>query len=67
MNTRTEKIYAALDQLCDALDLGRSESSTERLFLILASRTSCGARASARHWPRTAPRITPNTIFAQRC
>jgi hypothetical protein len=33
MNTRTEKIYAALDQLCDALDLGRSESST-RLGLI---------------------------------
>jgi len=36
MNNRTEKIYAALDQLCDALDLGRSETSTERLFLVLA-------------------------------
>jgi hypothetical protein len=37
MNTRTEKIYAALDQLCDALDLGRSESSTELLFFVLAA------------------------------
>jgi transcriptional regulator of acetoin/glycerol metabolism len=36
MNNRTEKIYGALDSLCDALDLGRSESSTERLFLVLA-------------------------------
>jgi hypothetical protein len=36
MNNRTGKIYGALDALCDALNLGRSESSTERLFLILA-------------------------------
>jgi len=36
MNSRTDKIYAALDQLCEALDLGRSESSTEDLVFILA-------------------------------
>jgi hypothetical protein len=36
MNNRTEKIIGALDQLCDALNLGRSESATEYLFLILA-------------------------------
>jgi hypothetical protein len=36
MNSRTERIYVALDQLCDALALGRSESSTERLSLVLA-------------------------------
>jgi hypothetical protein len=36
MNSRTEKIYGALDALGDALDLGRSESSTERPFLIRA-------------------------------
>ena len=35
MSNQTEKIYGALESLCDALDLGRSESSTERLFLIL--------------------------------
>jgi hypothetical protein len=37
MNSRTDKIYAALNQFCDALDLRRSESSTERLFLVLAT------------------------------
>jgi hypothetical protein len=29
MNERTGKIYAALNQLCDALDLGRSKSSND--------------------------------------
>jgi len=37
MNHGTEKIYSALDALCDALNLGRSEESTERLFLILVT------------------------------
>jgi hypothetical protein len=36
MNNQTEKICEALNSLCDVLDLGRSESSTERLFFILA-------------------------------
>jgi hypothetical protein len=34
---QTEKIVQALDTLCDACEIGRSESSTERLYLILAS------------------------------
>lgn len=37
MNERTEKIVAALDTLGDACGLSRSESSTERLFLTLAT------------------------------
>jgi hypothetical protein len=36
IDNQTEKIYQALDMLCDALELGRSESSTERLFWILS-------------------------------
>jgi hypothetical protein len=38
---QTEKIVKALDTLCDACEIGRSESSTERLYLILASAFSC--------------------------
>jgi flagellin-specific chaperone FliS len=35
-NNRIEKIYSALDLLCDTLDFERSENLTERLFSILA-------------------------------
>jgi hypothetical protein len=37
MTTDREKVIGALDSLCDVLELGRFESSTERLFSILAS------------------------------
>jgi hypothetical protein len=34
--TTNETIIKALDVLCDALDLGHSESSTEVLFTVLS-------------------------------